>query len=388
MDLDFSAEEREFQSEVREWLNQNLPADWRNVSGFDEGKRAEEIRRLWQTRLNEGGWFKLGWPLEQGGRGGTAVMQSIFQEELAVSGAPPILGSLGVTLLVPVLMAHGTDWQKSAYVEKILSGEIIFCQGFSEPNAGSDLASLSTRAERRNGHWVINGQKVWSSGGHHAHRSFLLARTEQSSRPHEGIGYFLVDMQQPGVEVRKIRQLTGGQEFCEIFLADAKVDERDVVGAPTDGWRLAMTTFGHERGGLANAARFESAVQELVRILRDSGKGHEGVTRQQVAQAYIEARVFRALSLRVLSRAQRGAQAGPEASIVKLYWSEMDKRLRDLGVAIQGMQGALAIDSETDSGGAWRRAWLWSLAETIYAGTSEIQRNIIAERVLSLPRSR
>jgi alkylation response protein AidB-like acyl-CoA dehydrogenase len=239
------------------------------------------------------------------------------------------------------------------------------------------------------GRWAITGQKTWSSGAHYADRSFLLARTSTEGKPHEGISFFLVDMHQPGVEVRRIRQLTGGGEFCEIFLSGAEVDERDLVGSPGDGWKIAMTVFGFERGGLAQAARFERVVAELATLARDRGRGSEPDVRQRVAQAQIEAHVFRLNGLRNLTRVAHGQAPGPEASVTKLYWSEMDKRIQETAIGVQGPYGALAPDSPwAIEEGRWQYGWMWSQAETIYAGSSEIQRNIIAERVLGLPRGR
>ena len=390
MDLGFTAEEEAFRHEVRAWLEANLPAD-RKQGGMG-GYRDEEdtqLQRDWQRRLYEGGWLKLGWPKEAGGRGATPVMQAIYQEELAQAGAPGILGRLGVTLLAPTLVAHGTPWQKETYVERILSGDLIFCQGFSEPDAGSDLAGLRTRAERRDGKWVLNGQKTWSSGVHYSDKSFLLARTDTGAEAHRGIGFFLVDMRQPAVEVRRIKQMTGGGEFGEIFLSGAEVEDRDLVGEPGDGWKIAMTVFGFERGGLAQAARFERAVSELASLARDRGAGSDATTRQRIAQAQIEAHVFRLIGLRNLTKAQHGHAPGPEASVVKLYWSEMDKRLQETAIGVEGMYGALAPESALAiEDGRWQYGWMWAQAETIYAGSSEIQRNIIAERVLGLPRGR
>ncbi|HVS49750.1 MAG TPA: acyl-CoA dehydrogenase family protein [Candidatus Dormibacteraeota bacterium] len=390
MDLAFTAEEEAFREEIRTWLDRNLPADWRGrgVGGFREDDETE-LQRQWQRRLHDGGWLKLAWPSETGGRAATPVMQAIYQEELAKSGAPIILGRLGVSLLAPTLLAHGSQWQKDTYIDKILSGELIFCQGFSEPDAGSDLAGLRARAERREGKWVLTGQKTWSSGAHYADKSFLLARTGQQAEAHQGIGFFLVDMHQPGVEVRRIHQMTGGGEFCEIFLSDAVVEEQDMVGEPGAGWKIAMTVFGFERGGLAQAARFERAVEELAALARERGAGADAGVRQQVAQAQIEAHVFRLIGLRNLTRAQHGHAPGPEASLTKLYWSEMDKRIQETAVGVQGPYGALAPDSPfAVEDGRWQYGWMWAQAETIYAGSSEIQRNIIAERVLGLPRGR
>ncbi len=390
MDLSFTKEEESFREEVRSWLDDNLPAEWRHrgVGGYREDDD-EDLQRRWQRMLHEAGWLKLGWPKEAGGRGATPVMQAIYQEEMARAGAPVILGRLGVTLLAPTLLGHGTQWQKDEYIDRILSGDLVFCQGFSEPDAGSDLAGLRTRAERKDGKWVLNGQKTWSSGAHYADKSFLLARTSTDGEAHKGIGFFLVDMHQPGVEVRRIRQMTGGGEFSEIFLSGAEVDDRDLVGQPGDGWKIAMAVFGFERGGLAQAARFERAVGELAALARNHGAGSDATTRQRVAQAQIDAHVFKVVGLRNLTRAEHGHPPGPEASLTKLYWSEMDKRMQELAVGLQGAYGALAPESPFAlEDGRWQFGWMWAQAETIYAGSSEIQRNIIAERVLGLPRGR
>jgi alkylation response protein AidB-like acyl-CoA dehydrogenase len=390
VDLGFTKEEESFRQEVRSWLDANLPAEWRHrgVGGYREDDE-EDIQRRWQRTLHEAGWLKLGWPREAGGRGATPVMQAIYQEEMAKAGAPGILGRLGVTLLAPTLLGYGTQWQKDEYIDRILGGDLIFCQGFSEPDAGSDLAGLRTRAERKDGRWVLNGQKTWSSGAHYADRSFLLARTSTDGEAHKGIGFFLVDMHQPGIDVRRIRQMTGGGEFSEIFLSGAEVDDRDVVGQPGDGWKIAMAVFGFERGGLAQAARFERAVGELAALARDHGAGGDATVRQRVAQAQIDAHVFKLIGLRNLTRAAHGHPPGPEASLTKLYWSEMDKRLQEIAVGLQGAYGALAPESPFAlEDGRWQYGWMWAQAETIYAGSSEIQRNIIAERVLGLPRGR
>ena len=390
MDLSFTPEEERFRGEVKTWLDENLPKEWRHggTGGFRE-EDEESIQRQWQRRLYEAGWLKLAWPKADGGRDATPVMQALYQEEMAKAGAPPILGRLGVSLLAPTLRVHGTDWQKQHYIEKILSGELIYCQGFSEPNAGSDLAGLRSRAERKGDKWVINGQKTWSSGAHYSDGAFYLARTEpmNPAKPHQNIGFFLLSLRQPGVEVRPIVQMTGSGEFCEMFITDAEVDDRDLV--PGDGWKIAMTTFGFERGGQANASRFERAVAALAEVARQQHFTSDPTVRQRVAQAHIEAQIFRMTGLRNLTKAQQGAAPGPEASLTKLYWSEMDKRLQETAIAVQGMYGALDPDSAWAlEEGRWQYSWMWSQAETIYAGSSEIQRNIIAERVLGMPRGR
>src|SRR5438445_5443422 len=390
MDLGFNAAEEAFRQEVRGWLEANLASEWRHkgVGGFREEEETD-LQRQWQRGLHDAGWLKLAWPKEAGGLDATPVMQAIYQEEMARAGAPIILGRLGVTLLAPTLLVLGSQWQKDTYVDKILSGELIFCQGFSEPDAGSDLAGLRARAERRDGHWVLNGQKTWSSGAHYADKSFLLARSDSEAEPHKGISFFLVDMNQPGIEVRRIKQMTGGGEFSEIFLSNAVVEDRDLVGEPGAGWKIAMAVFGFERGGLAQAARFERAVGELAALARNHGAGSDATTRQRVAQAQIDAHVFKVVGLRNLTRAEHGHPPGAEASLTKLYWSEMDKRMQELAVGLHGAYGALAPESPFAlEDGRWQFGWMWAQAETIYAGSSEIQRNIIAERVLGLPRGR
>src|SRR5262249_17856830 len=260
MDFAFSRAEEAFRQEIRSWLTQNLPADWVYKGiGVEQGAHSVEVMREWQRKLYEAGGLNLTRPVEQGGRGANAVMKSIYDEEMLRAGAPPMLGNIGVSMLVPTLVAHGTHWQKETYVERVLSGELIFCQGFSEPNAGSDLAGLRAKAVRRDGRWYLSGQKIWSSQAAHSDYSFFLARTQtiDPERPHAGIGFFLLNLRQPAIEVRPIEQMTGGDEFCEIFATDAGVDDRDVV--PGDGWKTAMATFGFERGYRAHPERIRRA---------------------------------------------------------------------------------------------------------------------------------
>ena len=390
MDFAFSPAEEAFRQEIRSWLADNLPDDWvyRGI-GVEQGTHSAEVMRAWQRRLFDGDWLKLTWPVNEGGRAATPVMKAIYDEEMLRAGAPPILGGIGVSLLVPTLLAYGTDWQKASYVEKILSGELIFCQGFSEPNAGSDLAGLRARAERRDGRWYLSGQKIWSSQGPCADHSFFLARTQNvdPERPHLGIGFFLLDLRQPAVEVRPIEQMSGGAEFSELFVTDAVVEDRDVV--PGDGWRIAMATFGFERGYRAHPERLRRAAGALSELARRRGLTADPVARQRIAQAHIEAHVYRLNALRALTSLAKGGAPGPEMSLAKLGWSEIDRRLQDEAMALEGMYAALDPASEWAlEDGRWQNAWMWGHAATIYAGSSEIQRNIIAERVLGLPRSR
>ena len=390
MDFTFTAEEEAFRQEVRTWIDENLPRDWVYKGiGVEQGAQSVEIMHEWQRRVYCGGWLKLQWPAEQGGRAATPVMKAIYDEEMLRAGAPPLLGSIGVSLLVPTLLAFGTDWQRDTYVERILSGELVFCQGFSEPNAGSDLAGLRARAERRDGRWYISGQKVWSSQGPHSDGCFFLARTQpiDPGRPHVGIGFFLLDLHQAAVEVRPIRQLTGEAEFSEIFATDAVVEDRDVV--PGDGWKIAMATFGFERGYRAHPERVRRAAGAYAELVRSRGLGNDPLVRQKVAQAHIEAHVYRLNGLRALTSMAKGATPGPEMSLAKLGWSEIDRHLQDSAIEAEGMYAALDPGADQAiEGGRWQNAWIWAFAGTIYAGSSEIQRNIIAERVLGLPRSR
>ena len=390
MDFAFSPAEEAFRQEIRWWLADNLPAGWVYKGiGVEQGAHSVDIMREWQRKLYEAGWLKLTWPVEQGGRGASSVMKVIYDEEMLRAGAPPILGSIGVSMLVPTLLAYGTDWQKETYVERLLSGELIFCQGFSEPNAGSDLAGLRAKALRRDGKWYLSGQKIWSSQAAHSDYSFFLARTQpiDPERPHAGIGFFLLDLHQTAVDVRPIEQMTGGDEFCEVFATDAVVEDRDVV--PGDGWKIAMATFGFERGYRAHPERIRRAADACAQLVRNRGLGTDPITRQKVAQAHIEAHVYRLNALRALTSMAKGIAPGPEMSLAKLGWSEIDRRLQDSAVEAEGMYAALDPASDHAlEGGRWQNAWMWGFAGTIYAGSSEIQRNIIAERVLGLPRSR
>jgi alkylation response protein AidB-like acyl-CoA dehydrogenase len=390
VDFAFSPAEEAFRQEIRSWLADNLPAGWVYMGiGVEQGAHSVEIMREWQRKLYEAGWLRLTWPVEQGGRGASSVMKAIYDEEMLRAGAPPILGSIGVSMLVPTLLAYGTDWQKETYVERVLSGELIFCQGFSEPNAGSDLAGLRAKALRRDGKWYLSGQKIWSSQAAHSDYSFFLARTQpiDPERAHAGIGFFLLDLHQTAVDIRPIEQMTGGDEFCEVFATDAAVEDRDVV--PGDGWKIAMATFGFERGYRAHPERIRRAADAYAQLVRDRGLGTDAVTRQRVAQAHIDAHVYRLNALRALTAMAKGIAPGPEMSLAKLGWSEIDRRLQDSSVEAEGMYAALDPSSEHAlEGGRWQNAWMWGFAGTIYAGSSEIQRNIIAERVLGLPRSR
>jgi alkylation response protein AidB-like acyl-CoA dehydrogenase len=387
MDLKWNHAEEQFRAQVRAFLDEHLPDAWRVLRLDNDLEQGDDaIRRDWQRILNAHGWLKLSWPTELGGRGASPMFDAIYQAELAAAGAPPIWGRAGCYLLAPTLQVHASPDQQRRYVEPILAGDLFFCQAFSEPDAGSDLASLRTTATRVNGGWALNGQKCWSSGAMHADRAFLLARTDQDAPRHEAIGFFLIDMHQRGVDVVPTRQATGNAEFGEIFLADAFVSEEDVVDDPMKGWSVAMTTFSFERAAIANAMLLERALEEVIAPLVCGRNEVDPIMRQRLATAYARVKAFTWLSLRDLSRYQAGALVGAETSLSKIGWSETAKEVRSIALTLDGMNATLAVSPEEQPRNPWQHLWMWSAAQTVYGGTSEIQRNIVAERLLGLPR--
>jgi alkylation response protein AidB-like acyl-CoA dehydrogenase len=393
MDFELSPEDAAFRDEVHGWLadHQQQTKETREYAhkvGLDD---AFEKLREWEKTLYEGGWAGVAWPKEYGGRGATLTQQAIFTEEYALAKAPERINRLGLGLLGPTLMVYGTDEQKQAHLSKVLSCEEIWCQGFSEPGAGSDLASLRTRAVLDGDQYVINGQKVWTSLASHADWIFLLVRTDPDAPKHKGITYILVDMKTPGVEVRPIVQINGNPTFCETFFTDVRVPASNVVGEINDGWKVAMTTLSFERGtGLGSPVAF-NALWEKVVAMTQAEPRYEGVAaddpdvRKRVAQSFIETRVFDLNTKRVLTQLSKGKPLGPEASLSKLYWSEMDARLYELGNDVLGPKAEIQ-DGEGRELKDWYSEYLYARASMIYAGTSEIQKNIIAQRVLGLPK--
>jgi alkylation response protein AidB-like acyl-CoA dehydrogenase len=387
VDLQWSSDELAFRDEVRTFLDQHLPTSWTVLRlDHDLEQGDETIRREWQRILYEHGWLKLTWSVEDGGRGATRMQEAIWQAELAERGAPPIWGRAGSYLLAPTLHRHSTPSQRARFVEPTVAGDIFFCQAFSEPDSGSDLASLRTSATRADGGWRINGQKSWSSGAMHADRAFLLARTDPEAPRHRGIGFFLVDMNQPGVEVRATKQASGHAQFGEIFLQDAFVADDDVVDEPNRGWNVAMTTFAFERAAMANAMVLQRSIKEVTQRVRDLGRHDDPIVRQRLAELVTESHVFSWLSYRDLTRYQGGDEPGPETSLSKMGWSEAQKRLRTFAIELTGMD-CVATSNADDAADPFIDLWMWSAAQTIYGGTSEIQRNIVAERMLGLPRA-
>ncbi|HEY2429910.1 MAG TPA: acyl-CoA dehydrogenase family protein [Acidimicrobiales bacterium] len=387
MDLTPTPDEAAFRAEVRSWLVEHLP--WTYGEGlpprFDDLAEEVAFLRTWQHQLAEGRWVGVAWPAEYGGRGAGPVEHFIVQEELARARAPEMVGRIGINLAGPTLLAHGTPPQKERWLRRILTAEDLWCQLFSEPGAGSDLAAVATRAVRTDGGWVVNGQKVWTSYAQFADWGVCLARSDPDAPKHKGISYLVIDMHAPGVEVRPLVQLTGEAEFNEVFLSDVFVPDDQLVGPEHDGWRVANSTLSHERG--TNPRQLVIHIQlleELLRLADRTGGFDDHRLRQRLAQAYVEIKLFQLHNLRSISRLAKGMDPGPEGSALKLYWSEMSKRFHDTAMTVLGPTAPLGKGSPGD--GRWQRSWLYYQASSIFAGTNEIQRNIIGERVLGLPR--
>jgi alkylation response protein AidB-like acyl-CoA dehydrogenase len=387
MDLGFSPAAEEFRSELRAWLARNVPPGFGTDAFEDFRSLEEEFRflRKWQARLAEGRWVGAHWPREYGGRGAGPEEHYLLQEEMAAARAPEVINRIGVNLVGPSLMAHGTEEQKERYLSRILSAEDIWCQLFSEPGAGSDLTSLSTRAVPDGDHFVVSGQKVWTSWAQMADYGILLARTDPEARRARGISYLIVDMRSPGVEVRPLRQLTGSSEFNEVFLEEVRVPRENLVGELHGGWSIAQTTLAHERGtSPRQLVIHRMLLDDLVRLGRQLPE--DDPRRQRIAQAAIEVEIAKWHNWRTLTRHVRGEKLGPESSFIKLYWSEMSQRMHDVIMEVLGPAGILDGGAHAVARGRLLRSYLYYRAASIFAGTSEVQRNIIAGRVLGLPR--
>jgi alkylation response protein AidB-like acyl-CoA dehydrogenase len=378
VDLTLSPSEEAFRDELRAWLGENHPGE------EPEGDEAAfAFRKEWQLRLYEAGWAGISWPKEYGGRGATLIEQAIFGEEVARARAPQPANVLGLVMGGPVLIAHGTDQQKSRYLDPILSGEEIWCQGFSEPDAGSDLASLKTRAVSRDGEWVVTGQKVWTSYAQHAKWCMLVARTDQDAPKHKGLTYFLLDMEQDAVQVRPLRQITGEAEFNELFIEEARIPDENVIGGVGEGWGVAITTLMHERAGLgaSSAVSVKIALEKLMELARERGLEEDPLIRQRIGQLQIEIETLRLTSWRGLTQVMKQGAPGPEGSLPKWQWAEVNQALTELAMEIRGEDAPLR-DSE------WSYQFLRARGNSIEGGTTEILKNIVAERVLGLPRLR
>ena len=384
MDLRDTPEEAAFRAEVRAFIDANLPAGSRERGA----RRFEEDDREWSRKLGEAGYAGLTWPKEFGGAGAPYSHQAIFLEEQARAEAPSHLGVIGLGMAGPTIIAWGTDAQKDRYLAKILSAEEIWCQGFSEPDAGSDLAAARTRIEDRGDHFLVNGQKVWSSFAHIADFCILVGLGLPDQPRYKNLTYVIVDMHAPGVEVRPLVQITGHPEFNEIFFTDVKVPKENLLGEVGGGWQVAMTTLLHERGtlGFALAATLDVAVRKLLALAKERNVT-DPILRDRIAREWVELQALRYTNYRALTTLQKTGIPGPEGSASKLVWSENNQRLTKLALEILGSHAQLT-DGGGYADGYWQYQQLRSRGNTIEAGTSEILRNIVAERVLGLPRSR
>ena len=389
MDLSYSDEDEAFRAEIRGWLEEHLSGEFEHLKGLGgPGKDHEAIeeRLAWNRRLAEHGWTGVGWPKEHGGRGLSLWQQVIFHEEYARADAPARVNHLGEELLGPTLMAFGTEEQQQRFLPKILAVEELWAQGYSEPGAGSDLANVQTKARQEDDEWVVDGQKVWTSNAHFSQWLFVIARSEPGSERHHGLSFLLVPIDQDGVEVRPIEQLTGGSEFNEVFFTEARTAADLVVGEPGDGWRVAMALLGFERGVsvLAQVVGFARELRTVVDVAKANGAIDDPVLRDRLAGLDVELEVLRWQALRGLSEEDAGG-----ASVFKLAWANWHKRLGEVAMDVRGLDGLVAADSTAEAPYVLddlQRLFLFSRSDTIYGGSDEIQRNILAERVLGLPR--
>jgi alkylation response protein AidB-like acyl-CoA dehydrogenase len=395
MDFSFSEAEEAYRAQLRSWLAANIPDWWkaRDATTFNQDHSFEQLR-AWHRQLYEAGYVSPTWPVEYGGRGISQVENALLQEELVRADAPPTVNGLGINLAGAAIMHHGTEAQKQRFLRPMLRAEEIWCQGYSEPGAGSDLANVQTRAELRGDRYLVNGQKIWTSGAHRADWNFCLVRTDPAAPKHDGIGFLLIDMRTPGVEVRPLEQINGGRGFSQVFYTDVDVPAENMVGKPTEGWRVANTVLGYERGAgaLSRALRFQRVFGEVLALAQKRTRGgvplsQDPRVRQELAQLAIDIQVLRLLGLRQLTELSKKGKHGPESSIQKVYYSELEQRLMRVANQLNGPYGQLWRDSpHAVESGRWAVDEVTSRSHSIYSGTNQIQRNIIAERVLGLPR--
>jgi alkylation response protein AidB-like acyl-CoA dehydrogenase len=378
MDLTFTDQETEFRDELRAWLAENHPGE---APPSEEGSYA--WRRDFQRRLAEGGWAAVHWPVEFGGRGASLTQSAIFFEELARARAPLPANILGLLLAGPTIMSWGTDEQKERFLGPIVTAEEIWCQGFSEPEAGSDLASLKTRAVKDNGGWVVTGQKVWTSGAQYSKWCMLVARTDTEAPKHKGLTYFLLDVEQEAVQVRPLRQITGEAEFNELFIEEARVPDENVLGGEGNGWKVALTTLMNERAGLAFflQVRLRQLLDAVFAEAEQRGVLDDPVIADRLGELHLKTEVLRLTAYRGLTAIERYGQPGPEGSLTKLMWSETNQQLTQLAADLIGPDALAA-------GGSWSYELMRARGNTIEGGTTEILKNIVAERVLGLPKAR
>ncbi|MFJ7747880.1 acyl-CoA dehydrogenase family protein [Peribacillus sp. NPDC097295] len=394
MDFSFSAKEEEFRHELRTWLEQNLPEGWlegSNQVSKDEREYAAFLRD-WQRKLYEGGWAGIAWPKKYGGREATLMEEIVYQQEMVRVKAPPLVNYVGLNMVAPTLMQIGTEEQKEKYIQRILTGEEVWCQGYSEPNAGSDLSALQTSAVKDGDRWIINGQKVWTSFGHLADRCFLLARTNRFDKKHKGITVFLLDMKQPGVETRPIIQMDGQHDFNEVYLNDAIAYDAEIVGEVDEGWKVSIALLMHERTGIgAQVFTLEQQFNDLVSLTKelkedDKPLMEDPLVRKTMIDLYTRSRGSLLNYYRNLTKTLKNGHPGAEGSMDKLLVSELTKDLLSQSISLQGHQGLLWKEDAISGQSYWQDNYLYSFGQTIGGGTSEIQKNTIAERILGLPK--
>ena len=383
MDVSYDSETERFRTEFRGWLAANLPPGWR-APGYWEGGDPDEgfaLRREWEAGKARAGFAGIEWPTEFGGRGGTPSMKAVYDEEMAAASAPRTVNSLGLVFLAPTVMAIGTDEQKRDIVKPLLHNEVIWCQGFSEPGAGSDLAAVALRADVDGDHYVLNGQKTWTSNARHADMMFALARTDRAAERHHGLSMLLIDLHAPGVEVRPLKQMSGATDFGEVFFTDVRVPCSAVLGDENRGWQVAMLLLSFERGASAMGqyTTFRREVNDILALARRSGRDRDPVLRQAIGRIVVELECLRLHSLHVLTEVEQGHELGAAASMTKLQWSETHQDIGELFADVAGLAHQAGEP-------ALQQSFLWSRSETIWGGTSQIQRNIVAERLLGLPR--
>jgi alkylation response protein AidB-like acyl-CoA dehydrogenase len=400
MELDLGPEAAAFRAEVRDWIARNAPAglaelvDWTSppMTGGDRSafERAEADPRYaeWTQALLDGGWICPQWPERFGGRGLTPVQNAIYSEELVRAGLPRIRRGFGENMVGPSIMVHGTEEQQKHFLPRIISAEDVYCQGFSEPEQGSDLGGVQTRAQVVGDEVVVTGQKVWTSGFYRANMIFVLCRTDPDAPKHKGLSYVLLPMRDNNIDARPLKQLTGSAEFGEEFIDGARAPLFNVIGGLNNGWRVAMTTLGHERGGSATIAhlRYRRQFEALVELAREKGRDRDPGVRQELAWCHTHVEIMRYQGMRLMAQLAEGREPGPEASVSKLFWSEYERRVGEIAAELLGADALVRPEGEGYRTSHWQGVFLASRAGTIYSGTSEIQRNIIAERALGLPR--
>jgi alkylation response protein AidB-like acyl-CoA dehydrogenase len=393
MDFAYSEKEEAFRTEIRDWLathTKELPKWWfdRSLKRPDlDSREYHEFSIWWHKKLYAAGFVGINWPKEYGGRGATLLEQVVFAEEMARARVPGPTNAIGIGWCGPTIIAFGTEEQKKRFLQPMLAADEIWCQGFSEPEAGSDLANCQTKGVQDGDYWVVNGQKVWTSGGHYADRAILIVRTEPNAPKHRGLTFFLLDMHAPGVTVRPLRQMTGGAEFNETFLDNVRIHKSMQVGERGRGFYVAMGTLEFERSGIGAAIGRENTIRDMIALAKHFNKNSDPLVRQKVAQYMIEASAIKYTGLRALSRQLRGLNPGPESGVMSYFGMEWNQRVNEFAMQIQGPYSRLMRDSKyAYDDGSWQYGFLRSRGNTIETGTSEIKRNVIAQRVLGLPR--